>query len=93
MIEHRSEAWPFIPVWRLEMSRPVHPKPFVPLSRGGVESDPESRRGVARQKPARGPVGRSLMLAGKGAEMRSRGDPLVTLKKQGPSRFQLGPCL
>ena len=65
----------------------------MPLSRGGVEIDPESRRGVARQKPARGPVGRSLMLAEKGAEMRPRGDVLVTSKEQGPSRFRLGPCL
>ena len=26
-IEYRSEAWPFIPVWRLGMSRSVHPRP------------------------------------------------------------------
>ncbi len=45
-------------------------KAVVPLSRGGVEIDPESRRGVARQGPARRPVGRPLISAEKGLEMR-----------------------
>ncbi len=48
-------------------------KAVVPLSRGGVEIDPESRRGVARQGPARRPVGRPLISAEKGLEMRPVG--------------------
>ncbi len=43
-----------------------------------VEDDPESDQGIARHDPARGPVGRALILAERGLEMRPRGHLSVT---------------
>ena len=62
----------------------AHPKAVVPLSRGGVGIDPECSQGIARQDPATEPVGRPLILAEKGLEMRPRGHLSVT-RRRGPT--------
>ncbi len=54
----------------------------------GVERTSSLRTSATHPKA----VGRSLILAERGLEMRPRGDALVTSKKQGASRFRLTPC-